>query len=119
LLFYVEVWTMILETGCYIDCSHLSSDELNYRIIKFTTEYGWEGGSIDTAMLINDYLCAPEPDNDGAWTYEDAFELSETLYYAAEDAVQWLNDNKFGPDNVYWTVEDNSLYLWEDENEDL
>jgi hypothetical protein len=44
-------------------------------------------------------------------------ELSEALYFAADDAVQWLNDQLVSG-NCYWTIEDNSLYLEEQQDDD-
>jgi hypothetical protein len=42
-------------------------------------------------------------------------DFEEALYFAADDGVQWLNDNLV-PDGCYWIIDDNSLYLLEDED---
>lgn len=114
--------TNVYTAGCYIDCSHLSSDDLNYQIIKFAVEvFEWDGGSYDTKSLILDYFTISDPDMSEDITEDELFywqnELSEALYFAADDAVQWLND-QLTTDNCYWTIEDNSLYLEEQPDDD-
>jgi len=99
------------DPGCYIDCGHMSSVELNYLIIKFASDYGWDGGKTEIDLLMSDYR------ND-YFLEENGEELSEALYFAADDGVEWLNDN-VAPDGCYWTIDDNSLYLVEDSNEDV
>jgi hypothetical protein len=108
---------METETGCIIDCSHLSSDDLNYRIIQFAASLGWGGGPTDIVHLMSDYENGVPEDNE-FWGFMYAQELSESLYFAADDGVEWLNDN-VAPDGCYWTIDDNSLYLVEDSNEDV
>jgi hypothetical protein len=106
----------VFHAGCYIDCSHLSSDDLNYRIIHFAHEvFGWDGGVHDVALLMNDYVNSAVEDVE--WNFMSTEELSEALYFAADDAVQWLNDQLVSG-NCYWTIEDNSLYLEEQQDDD-
>ena len=102
----------VYTAGCYIDCSHLSSDSLNYRIINFAAHelFEWDGGTMDIHKLMSDFETgAPE---------EAIEELSEYLYFAAEEAVEWLN-SQIVSGTCYWTVEDNSLYLMEDTDGDV
>jgi len=105
---------MEIETGCVIDCSHLSSDDLNYRIIQFASDHGWNGGSHDLNLIHSEWLTYVNsdilPDSD-----DDDFE--EALYFAADDAVQFLN-SEIVSGGCYWTIEDNSLYLMEDSDDD-
>jgi hypothetical protein len=97
----------VYTAGCYIDCSHFSAGYLNYRIIQFAAlESEWDGGTWDIDKLIFDYL----------WDSDDA-DVLESLYFAADDAVQWLND-QLTTGNCYWTIEDNSLYLEEQQDDD-
>jgi hypothetical protein len=101
----------VYTAGCYIDCSHLSSDSLNYRIIDFANhKFEWDGGTMDIFKLMSDF-------NTGA-SEEAIEELSEYLYFAAEEAVQWMN-SEIVSGTCYWTVEDNSLYLMEDIDGDV
>jgi hypothetical protein len=104
------------DPGCYIDCGHLSSVDLNYRIIKFASNYGWDGGSYDLNLIDSDWLTYVNGDIPPEFIHEGDFE--EALYFAADDGVEWLNDNVV-PDGCYWTIDDNSLYLVEDSNEDV
>ena len=116
---------MILETGCYVDCSHLSAADLHMRVIEFAESLGWAGW---TGMTYNLRLIHSDwhhytngtvpPDWKGD---EDDFfiDYQDHLAYLCDAAVEWLNDDSFGPENIYWTIDDNCLYLWEDKNEDL
>ena len=102
----------VYTAGCYIDCSHLSSDSLNYRIINFAAhEFEWDGGTMDIYKLMSDFETGASDDNAQE-------ELSESLYFAAEEAVEWLN-SQIVSGTCYWTVEDNSLYLMEDTDGDI
>jgi hypothetical protein len=101
----------------------LDADFLNYRVIDFAVKnFEWDGGSHDTKALILDYFTIVDPDMSQDMTEDEFFtwqnELSEALYFAADDAVQWLNESNLAPDGCYWTVDDNSLYL-EESNEDV
>lgn len=104
--------TNVYTAGCYINCSHSDADYLNYRIIDFAAhELDWDGGTIDIIKLMFDYETGVSDDNAQE-------ELSESLYFAAEEAVEWMNDN-VAPDGCYWAVDDNSLYLMEDTDGDV
>jgi hypothetical protein len=110
---------METKLGCYIDCSHLSSDDLNYRIIQFAHEvFEWDGGVHDIVLLMNDYVNGVPEDEEWVRGFMSTEELSETLYFAADDAVQWLND-QLTTGNCYWTIEDNSLYLEEQQDDEV
>ena len=115
--------TNVYTAGCYIDCSHLDADYLNYRIINFAvTNFEWDGGAYDTKELILDYFTIADPDMSQDMTEDEFFnwqnELSEALYYAADDAVQFLN-SEIVSGGCYWTIEDNSLYLMEDQDDEV
>lgn len=102
----------VYTAGCYIDCSHLGSDTLNYRIINFAArEFEWDGGSMDIIKLMFDFETGASDDN-------AQNELSESLYFAADEAVQFLN-SEIVSGTCYWTVDDNSLYLMEDTDGDV
>lgn len=75
-----------LTVGCHIDESAGSADDCNRRTIEFAQQYGFN----------------PEPE----WESEDYEYLSEV----GDDAVAFLNDLETRP-YMYWTFEDNSLYL--------
>ena len=77
------------EPGCYVDCGHLSAQELNERICDFAGAYGF-----DVPLSRGD--C-------------EEFEFWNEL---ADEAVEFLNDHE-DRDTFWWTVEDNSLFLVE------
>lgn len=107
---------MEVEVGCVIDCSHLSSVELNYRIIFFAANLGWDGGAYDLNLIDSDWLTYVNGDIPAEFISE--FDFQEALYFAADDAVQWLNDN-IATDDRWFDVYDNSLYYSEDESENV
>lgn len=74
------------DMGCYVDESHGSAQTLNERIVEFAEAYGWEH---DSPGVEDDF---------DAWNDE------------ADGAVMYLNgcEDRLG---MYWTVEDNSLFL--------
>ena len=113
---------MILETGCYIDCSHLSTSDLSMRVIKFAENLGWTDCYNAVENVKSDwhnYILGNVP-LDWEGDEDDFFiDYQDHLDYLCAAAVDWLNDDSFGPENIYWTIDDNCLYLWEDENEDL
>ena len=104
--------TNVYTAGCYVDCSHLGSDTLNYNIIWFAYEvFDWDGGTRDIIKLMFDYETGASDDNAQE-------ELSESLYFAADEAVQFLN-SEIVSGGCYWTIEDNSLYLMEDQDDEV
>ena len=103
-----------LTPGCYIDCGHMSWVDLNYRIIKFAADYGWNGGSYDLNLIDSDWLTYLNGDIPPEFIHEGDFE--EALNFAADDAVQFLN-SEIVSGGCYWTIEDNSLYLMEDQDD--
>jgi hypothetical protein len=105
----------VFHAGCYIDCSHLSSDDLNYRIIQFAHEvFEWPSPVHDVDLLMSDYVNGVTQDDE--WGFMSTEEFSEALYFAADDAVQWLNDQLVSG-KCYWTIDDNSLYLEEQQDD--
>lgn len=78
-------------TGCYIDESHGSADECNARTIDFAIAHGFSyAGNIEDE--------------------KDSEDFSQILSEIADDAVDYLNECETR-DGFYWTFEDNSLYL--------
>lgn len=97
-------------TGCYIDGGHESSEYLSAVIVRYATELGWDGGQWEVSEILDAYVSG-ETDAEGICV------ASEPMYDASEDAVQWMNDQR--TDDLVWTIEDNSLYLMELENDDV
>lgn len=112
----------VLAPGCYIDCSHLSAHDLNIRVIRFAESLGWTGGTHDLRLIHSAWDNYDQGNVPLDWDSDEedfVFEYRDALDWACDDAVDWLNDDSFGPENVYWTIDDNCLYLWEDKNENL
>lgn len=79
--------------GCYVDESSGSADDCNLRTIQFAQGYGFKtDGNIDVS---------------------DLDEGDEILSEIADDAVSFLNEQETRP-FMYWTHEDNSLFLCAD-----
>lgn len=84
--------------GCYVDESSGSADDCNLRTIEFAEDYGFE---YDLSHEARD----PESDDE---KYESQ-RLSET----ADEALTFLNEQETRS-YMYWTHEDNSLFLCAD-----
>lgn len=74
------------QVGCYIDESAGSADDCNRRTIEFAQAYGFKPGR-------------------GVWQMG-----SEGLSWVGDKAVEFLNDLETRT-ALYWTFEDNSLFL--------
>ena len=83
-------------TGCYVDESCGSADDCNSRTIEFAQEYGF----------------APQDMPD-----EDSEDYSEIISEIADEAVDFLNSLE-DRDGMYWTFDDNSLFLTDDGDEE-
>lgn len=80
--------------GCYIDGSAGPADELDREIIAFAELYGYSLTPADRDLL---------QDTDSPDYYEYLTEIADSV-------VMWLNDRNQDED-VYWEVDDNSLFL--------
>lgn len=112
---------MILQTGCLIDCSHFSPHTLDMEIIQFAERIGWNGGAYNNMEQIHadwdNYIMHRIPADWQDGPDSDFFvDYREALDYAASDALEWLNDS-IARDDCYFTIDDNSLFYWEDGHE--
>jgi hypothetical protein len=95
---------MFAVTGIYIDGSHTSSVDFQVAVIRFAIDRGYE-------------IDANQMDKDVAWINNERddedilLDILDGLDWAYEGALDYLNDT--APDNLVWTVEDNSLFLEE------
>lgn len=93
-----------METGCYIDGSHWSSFDFAVAVIDFAVDRGFE---IDMETYRADLEWLKSEDDD-----EDKYlDIVDALDWTYQDALDYLNDT--APDNLIWTVEDQSLFLEE------
>lgn len=91
-------------TGCVIDGSHMSSIDFTTAVIDLAIDAGFE---IDEEQYRADiwWLDSEEDDEDKLLAIQDA------LDWTYEDALEYLNSGL--PDNLCYTVDDQSLFLEE------
>ena len=91
-------------TGCVIDGSHMSSIDFTTAVIDLAIDAGFE---IDEEQYRADiwWLDSEEDDEDKLLAIQDA------LDWTYEDALEFLNSGL--PDNLCYTVDDQSLFLEE------
>lgn len=91
-------------TGCVIDGSHMNSFDFTTAVIDLAVDAGFEIDEERYKKDIEDYR------ND--WLSEETlYEVLESLDWTYEDALEYLNSGL--PDNLYYTVDEQSLFLEE------
>ena len=95
-----------METGCYIDGSHIRSDDFSVAVIDLAVTKGFE---IDMNVYKEDI----EHLHDDTYNPDDLFIIQEALEWTYQGAIDFLNDS--APHNLMWFVEDQSLFLEESE----
>lgn len=107
--------TLPTEPGCYIDANHFSADYLTGRIILFGFDHGWvpsdSTDSIHLTELVNSVVFT-----DNNWL--DSADDSDWLIDQSDRVIHWLNSETDLDSGLYWTIDDNSLYLTEDTETD-
>jgi hypothetical protein len=91
-----------VETGCYIDGSHMSSFDFSAAVIEFAHDHGFE---LDWDVFLVD----TEQFRAGEISDEFIPEVLVALDWTYEDAIDYLNTNTREP--LVWVVRDQSLYL--------
>ena len=91
-------------TGCVLDGSHMSAIDFTLAVIDLAVDAGFE---IDQEQYQKDrhWMNSEEDDED---IYLDILNALDWTY---EDALEYLNNGL--PDNLRYTVEDQSLFLEE------
>ncbi len=94
--------TVPIETGCYIDGSHMSSFDFAALVIEMAHEYGFE---LEWEAFLKDveWMNGDETDD------ERLSEILDAVDWTYEDALDYLNINTREP--LVWVVRDQSLYL--------
>ena len=90
--------------GCVLDGSHMNSFDFTTAVIDLAVDAGFE---IDEAQYREDieWMKSEEDDEDRLLSILDA------LDWTYEDALEYLNSGL--PDNLCYTVDNQSLYLEE------
>ena len=93
-----------VETGCYIDGSHMSSFDFTALVIEMAHDYGFE---MEWDQFVKDveWMRTPNPDD----AQEEAAEILDALDWTFEDALDYLNTNT--REGLVWVVREQSLYL--------
>lgn len=91
-------------TGCVIDGSHMNSFDFTVAVIDLAIDSGFE---IDEEQYRADILWVnSEEDNE-----EILLDILDALDWTYDDALEYLNSKL--PDNLCYTVDNQSLYLEE------
>lgn len=98
-----------METGCYIDGSHWSFFDFTTAVIDFAVERGFEIDDEQYRQDIVDITRHPERLDD-----DTEHEIMVALDWTYAKALDYLNGT--APDNLIWTVEDQSLFLEESDD---
>ena len=98
-----------VETGCYIDGSHMSSFDFTTAVIEFAHDHGFE---LEYDQFVKDVNGI----RDDLFTDDDIYDIMDALDWTYEDALEYLNDNT--REGLVWVVEDQSLFLMTVEDAD-
>jgi len=101
--------TVPIETGCWIDGSHMSSFDFTALVIEMAHEYGFE---LEWDQFVKDVTDLRNGDVDDEWLMD----VLNALDWTYEDALDYLNDNT-RPGYV-WVVRDQSLFLMDEDEAD-
>jgi hypothetical protein len=91
-------------TGCVLDGSHMSSMDFTLAVIDLAVDAGFEIDREQYGADVEAYK------NDGL-DEDMLYEVLDALDWTYEDAIDYLNSGL--PDNLRYTVEDQSLFLEE------
>lgn len=91
-----------VETGCWIDGSHMSSFDFSALVIEMAHEYGFE---LEWEAFVADVDWMKDPDDD----FDREQDILDSIDWTYEDAIEYLNDNT--REGLVWVVRDQSLYL--------
>jgi len=95
-----------MQTGCYIDGSHMDNIQFTLCVIELAHNYGFE---LDWEQFIKDATSLGAAE--AMMEEDELFEILNALDWTYDDALDYLNDT--APDGMYWEVEDSSLFLME------
>jgi hypothetical protein len=101
--------TVPVETGCYIDGSHMSSFDFAALVIEMAHEYGFE---LEWEAFLKDveWMNGDETDD------ERLSEILDAVDWTYEDAIDYLNDNT--RPGFVWVVREQALFLMDEDEAD-
>ena len=91
-------------TGCVIDGSHMNSFDFTTAVIDLAVDAGFEIDREQYGADVEAYK------NEGL-DEDTLYEVLDALDWTYEDALDFLNSGL--PDNLYYTVDEQSLFLEE------
>lgn len=98
-----------VETGCYIDGSHMSSFDFAALVIEMAHEYGFE---LDWDRFIEDLEDFRNGDVDDEWLLD----VMDSIDWTYEDALEYLNTNT--RPGLVWVVREQALLLMDEDEAD-
>jgi len=98
-----------VETGCYIDGSHMSPFDFSAAVIEFAYDYGFE-------LDYDVFLVDTEQFRSGEISDEFIPEVLNALDWTYEDALEYLNDNT--RPGLVWVVREQALLLMDEDEAD-
>ena len=98
-----------VETGCYIDGSHMSSFNFTTLVIEMAHEYGFE---MDFDQFVKDVHGI----RDDIFTDDDIYDIMDALDWTYQDALDYLNDNT--RPGLVWVVREQALLLMDEDEAD-
>ena len=93
-------------TGCVIDGSHMNSFDFTVAVIDLAVDAGFEIDVQQYRQDLSDISSGNIADDS-----EDLLEILQALDWTYDDALEYLNSKL--PDNLCYTVDNQSLYLEE------
>ena len=93
-------------TGCVIDGSHMNSFDFAIAVIDLAVDSGFEIDVQQYRQDLSDISSGNIADDS-----EDFLEILQALDWTYDDALEYLNSGL--PDNLCYTVDNQSLYLEE------
>ena len=93
-------------TGCVLDGSHMNSFDFAIAVIDLAIDAGFEINVQQYRQDLSDISSGNIAEDS-----EDLLEILQALDWTYDDALEYLNSGL--PDNLHYTVEDQSLFLEE------
>ena len=94
-----------METGCYVDGSHLSTQDFMNAVIDFAvSRFGFDS-EIDWFAYNSDVAALQQDDLDD----DERLDILDAMEWTMQEAIDYMNDN--APEDTYFWIHESSLYL--------